>query len=193
MTKLEAGTRYALLVYDIPSKVYIPNPSALLRRWGARVNKSCWVLPTANVALVPLKEWVEKGAIVEVVEFGEHEVEKVVAIARRAITGEVESMQRFVGTLVAKVRARFAKASALPTGSPERAEAMKDADQYVYAALYRAKGVADAAEEAALHFAITGEVAALVEALRKSIKAQSATFYAIKQKAEGQARLEVAS
>jgi hypothetical protein len=180
---LDPETRFALLVYDIPSNIKLRNPSMLLRRWGARINLSCWVLPMGNLALLPLKEWVEKGATVEVVEFGEHEREKVVALARRAIMRDIEETRGFIEAVIENVRKRLKAAMDLPLGSQERIEAVKLVENYQYAALWRAKAIADAAEEAALHFDISGDVDSLADALRAGIKAKSALFYTLKTEA----------
>ncbi len=183
MTNLQSNTRYALLIYDIPANLRLGNLSMLLRRFGARINLSCWVLPLKNLALVPIKMWVEKGAKVEVVEFDEHESEKVIALARRAIQNDLEQTRGFVEGSVSKVRARFADTMTLGTNTQERIEAQKKAEGYSYAVLYRAKAIADAAEEAALHFDLTGDVAELVEALRRSIKAKSTLFFHLQREA----------
>lgn len=173
------NTKFALLVYDIPADSKLRNPSMLLRRWGARINLSCWVLPTKNLALIPMKDWIEKGATVEVVEFEEHEREKVVALARRAIQRDVEEMSSFVENAVREVRRRCSLVERHPSGSAEREEVLERAEKYAYTALWRAKGIADAAEEAALHFALTADIEQIVEALRHSIKAKSASFFSI--------------
>lgn len=185
---LTPDTRFALLVYDIPSASKLRNPSDLLRRFGARINLSCWVLPTKNLALLPIKEWEEKDATVEIVEFEEHEREKVLALARRSIARDVDEMQAYVDRTVAEVRRRFARVRGLATGSEERDEAFARAKQFAYVAVYRAKNTADAAEEASLHFALTGEVAPMVAALRKSTKGRAALFFALEQEARGAGR-----
>lgn len=190
-TKIEEGTRYALLVYDIPSDSKLRNPSDLIRRWGARINLSCWVLPLKCLVHLPLKEWEEAGATVEIVEFDEHEREKVIALARRAISRDLDSMLAYLGRTVAEVRKRFEFVGGLATGSDERDEAFQRAKQYGYAALYRAKGSADAAEEAALSFQLTGDLAGLVAGLRQAIKAHAATFYALEQRAQSGAQLKL--
>jgi hypothetical protein len=172
--------RFCLLYYKIPSTVRL-NPAPLLHRFAASIDGSVWFMPTSNLALIPVKDWLEKGAaVVEVFEFDESQNEKVIANARRAISENVDGMRSFVEKLVGNVRTRYAKAKGLATGSQEQLDAFKEADQYAYASLYRAKGVADAAEECALHFDITGDVAALVDGLRKSIKAKSALFFSMK-------------
>ena len=172
--------RFCLLYYRIPTNVKL-NPAPLMHRFGASIDGSVWFMPTKNLPLIPVKEWLEKGAtVVRTYEFDETESEKVIADARSAITERVDAMRDFVDKLVAEVRDRYAKAKLHPTGSQEQLDAYKAAEQYAYAALYRAKTTADAAEECALHFDITGDVAALVDALRKSIKAKSTLFFSMK-------------
>ena len=182
----DPAVRYALLVYDIPEASGLSNPSGLMRRFAVRINLSCWVLPLKNLPLLPVREWVEKGASVEVVEFDEGEREKVVALARRALQREVEEMRRTVEASVAKVRERYAGVKALGTGTTERSEALDRAGHYAYLIGYRAKALADAAEECALHFDLTGDVAPLVGALRKTIKAKAAIFFDLYRDAKGE-------
>lgn len=181
------GVRYALLVYDIPEASGLSNPSGLMRRFAVRINLSCWVLPLKNLPLLPVREWLSKGASVEVVEFDEGEREKVVALARRALQREVEEMRKTVEESVAKVRAKYVAVKGLAAGTTERGEALDKAGHYAYLIGYRAKALADAAEECALHFDLTGEVAPLVEALRKTIRAKSALFFDLYRDAKGEA------
>jgi hypothetical protein len=169
----------------------MPNPSMFLRRLGFRWNKSVWVLPMKHVALVPLKEWTEKGAKPGVVEFAEHEEEKVVALAKQYMTKDLDETRAFVDAVVAEVRKRLDAAKALGTGTPEREKHLKETKAYAYASLYRAKQIADAVEEGALHFDITGDIGALSDALRQSIKAKSAMFFAMQNEASGITALAV--
>jgi hypothetical protein len=191
MMTLDANEKFALLVYDIPAKSKLRNPSMLLRRWGARVNLSCWVLPTRNLALLPLKEWEEHGATVEVVEFDESERDKVIALAKKSITRDVEGMRSFVEASVNEVRKRLKFATSLASGSNDRDAALKAAEKYAYTALWRAKGIADAAEEAALHFDLTGDVSSLVESLRGTVKAKSAVFFSMVESAKKNEQLNL--
>jgi predicted nucleotidyltransferase component of viral defense system len=137
------------------------------------------VLPTKNIALVPLAEWVNSGATVEIVEFEEHEREKIVALARRAILRDLTEMTAFVEGAIDEVRSRCSFVERHPTGSAERDAALERAEKYAYTALWRAKRTADAAEEASLHFALTADIASAVDALRLGIKARSAAFFAL--------------
>jgi hypothetical protein len=184
MTNIIEGTNYALLVYDIPTKMKF-NPSMLLRRWGFRINLSCWVLPLKNVALVPMAEWVERGATVEVVEFSEHERTKVVDLARKALYREINGTRTMVDKSVLVVRKRYNAAKSFASGTPEREKAAKFAERLAYTSLYRAKALADAAEECALHFDLTGDVVELLTGLRAAIKAHSALFFNMQQEVAG--------
>lgn len=171
--------RYALLYYYIPKTSKLGNPSGLLRRWGIRVDLSVWIVPMKNLPLIPMKEWIDKGAVADVVEFGEHEREKCLSIARRTLQNDVEKMRLTVEKSVAKVRRRFDSLRSIPVGTPERDEAQKSAEHFAYLTLYRAKAIADSAEECALHFDLTGDVAPLVDALRRTIKAKSALYFSL--------------
>lgn len=186
---LSPNERFVLLIYDIPQTSKLRNPSGLLRRFAARINLSCWVAPLKNVALLPLKEWIESGAIVEVVQFDENEREKVIDLARRAIIRDVEEMREYVNVHVRSVRKKFDAVSNLASGSDDREKAWKKAEHFAYLGLYRAKKLAEAAEEAALHFDLTGDVASVVEALRGTIKARAAIYFSLSRKARGEATL----
>lgn len=179
---LAPNTRFALLYYKIPTGV-MRNPASMLRRFGVTVDGSVWILPVKNIVLIPIKKWRELGVTAEVVEFNESELPKVIAIARRAISNDLDSMRAHVEKSVAEVRKRFKAVDACPTGSTERDEARKHAEHFAYVVLYRAKGIADAAEECALHFDLTGDVEPLVDGLRRTIKAKAAIFYGMQEQA----------
>lgn len=163
--------RAHLLVYDIPSKSKVPNPSNLLRRWGVRVNLSAWIVPDKNVPLLPMAEWKARGVTAELVRFDEKDGDTIMRLAREALVKEVDTMRQGLDDGLAEVRAAFDSAA---SGDDE---ALKKAGSLAYRHIRRAKQAADAAEECALTFDLMGEVKPLVEGLRQLIRSRSELYY----------------
>src|SRR5438552_1177899 len=80
--------RACLLIYDIPERSAVANPSRFLRRLAVRVNLSCWVIPEGDVPYARLNEMATGGATWHVVRFDAAEAGKLVAMAAAAIRRE---------------------------------------------------------------------------------------------------------
>ena len=176
MTDKQESMRASLLMYDIPSRSGLGNPSAMLWRFGARVNLSCWVVPERNVPLIPVKMWREKGARVEFVRFDERDWPTILRLAQEALVREITDMREGLEQGEADVRRRI---EAVESGN---AEQLKKASSYAYNQVRRAKTLAVSARECALAFYLMGEVEHLIDGLRKTIKAKDALYYGWQQR-----------
>jgi hypothetical protein len=163
--------RAHLLVYDIPAKSKVPNPSGTLRRWGVRVNLSAWIIPDKNVPLLPIEEWRSRGVTAELVRFDENDGETIMRLAREALVRECTTMRTDLDEGITEIKAAFDDAA---SGDDE---ALKKAGSLAYRHIRRAKIAADSAEECALTFDLMGEVKPLVEGLRQLIKSRSEMYY----------------
>lgn len=76
---------HLLCVYDIPESLKIPNPSPYFRRYGFRINLSCWVFPGHLVPTERIERLRQDGATVELVQFAEQSQEKILEMARNAV------------------------------------------------------------------------------------------------------------
>src|SRR5262245_60722662 len=93
-----------LAVYDIPENLKIRNPSGTLRRYGFRVNLSCWVFPAGNVPTDVLESLSIQGATVHVVEFAEQAQEKVLELARQELKKHCKKLVEYVEKKCASLR-----------------------------------------------------------------------------------------
>lgn len=92
-----SGLRPCLLIYDIPQRSGVTNPSARLRRIAVRVNLSCWVIPESRIPYHLLSDMGNGGAVWQVVRFDDSEAGKLVKMAQAA-------MQRELDAAIARVR-----------------------------------------------------------------------------------------
>jgi hypothetical protein len=83
-----------LLIYDIPDRANVANPSPRLRRRAVRVNLSCWVIPESEVPYHLLHEMELGGATWHVVRFADDEVKNLVRMAREAILQQTADAER---------------------------------------------------------------------------------------------------
>lgn len=87
----------SLLIYDIPKRLGVPNPSPRLRRLGFRANGSCWVLRSCDVPWAYLHSLTEKGVREwHVVEFAEGEGNKLALMAVHYLTREVDRLRNSI-------------------------------------------------------------------------------------------------
>lgn len=92
-TKRAPGVEATLLVYDIPKRAKVRNPSYRLRRIGVRINKSNWVLPTGSIPYKLLDDIVTRtngAASYHTVEFKTSETPKLLAMAAAALRNELK-------------------------------------------------------------------------------------------------------
>lgn len=92
----------SLLIYDIPERRGIPNPSPTLLRVAFRANLSCWIIPDQDIPYALLHDLAERGVRWWTVKFDATEGEKLVRMAldslrlecRRIIESARETQRR---------------------------------------------------------------------------------------------------
>jgi hypothetical protein len=82
------------LIYDIPEKSRVPNPSRRLRPIAVRVNLSCWVVREGDIPYALLHEMARGGATWHVVRFDASEGAKLVGMAVEAIKRDIRDAMR---------------------------------------------------------------------------------------------------
>jgi len=165
-----------LVVYDIPSTPVngerLANPSDMFKQYGVRINYSCWVVPSANLPLMPLKELEDKGAKIRVVQFDEDEKEKLIALATEELTKEVSSIKESMKKIVVGIKARYKDA--------EKTKSDKDFDKaysYHYLNMRRMKQLIVSVQQCAMAFDLTGDFTELFDGLRKALQASDLAAY----------------
>lgn len=196
-----AGLDLHLLVYDIPSKADVYNPSWFLRRRGFRVNLSCWVLPAAKIPYTELAELTEAKVRWRVFRFDAGEAPALVAEALRVIRAEVAEAVARARDSAAKMTAKHLEGA--EHLQDEDAEPRTEADRLesYEAAAYRIVGrmeellddVKVAVEGFGIHpdaVGIGGAVAA-VEAIQAKMNAKAEAYKKAMEalKAAGQTEL----
>lgn len=83
-----------LLIYDIPERSTVPNPSRRLRTVAVRVNLSCWVIREGDIPFALLNEMAAGGATWHVVRFDAGEGVKLVGMAVEAIRRDIRDAMR---------------------------------------------------------------------------------------------------
>lgn len=80
-----------LLIYDIPERSGIANPSVRLRRLAIRINLSCWVVRENDLPYALLDSMRTRGAIWHAIKFDSGEVEKLLELALEQIRKELKA------------------------------------------------------------------------------------------------------
>jgi hypothetical protein len=155
-----------LAVYDIPQALKIHNPSAALRRFGFRVNLSCWVFPGSCVPTDILNDLKSHGATVHIVEFAEQAQEKILTLARLALREHASKMVKYVNSRTEKIRSVLEDA---PLMNDEVKEAWYKKWRSV---LNKANRELIAAEQCAMGFSVTGDVSEATNALKSLLGAE---------------------
>jgi len=84
-----------LLIYDIPERSTVANPSGRLRSVAVRVNLSCWVIREGDIPYALLNEMAAGGATWHVVRFDASEGQKLIEMAREALIRDIrDAMKR---------------------------------------------------------------------------------------------------
>jgi hypothetical protein len=83
-----------LLIYDIPERSEVANPSPRLRRMAVRVNLSCWVIREGDIPYHLLNEMAQGGATWHVVRFDAGESEKLIGMAREALIRDIRAAMK---------------------------------------------------------------------------------------------------
>lgn len=157
-----------LCVYDIADSLKILNPSARFRRWGVRVNLSCWVFPGNLVPHEDISRLREQGAAVHLVEFAEQAQETILTLAKAELRKHAVKMVKYV-------EGRSQKALAI-LDVPGFIEDNADKDEKAYrhwrAILSRGRRELLAAEQCAMGFNVSRDVTDAFDALRNLLAAE---------------------
>lgn len=159
----------AQLYYRIPSGNKIKNPSKLLHKVAVRVDGSVWIVAQAGIpdAAAIVESLRAKGADAGLVYYREDQADAVRALAVEGLRAEVDDIAAQGEKKAARARALIADAERLQDAGALDA-AVKHTRGKFRAALKRVQ----AAEQAAVLFGITADVADLLASLRDGIAAE---------------------
>lgn len=175
----EDDRRFVMLVYDIPQKSHIQNPSDKLRRFAFRINLSCWIMPQYRVPLALVDELKGAGADVELVRFDLNEEKTIRTLARKALAKEVQALRESLTDSIPEKLAEVQKMIETNEHATEQGqEKVKSLDSFVKMRLWRAKRSLESAMEAATVFALTQDVSELFDAARADLAATNERFLA---------------
>jgi hypothetical protein len=93
-TDVSDNLQACLLIYDIPERSAVRNPSPRLRSMAVRVNLSCWVIREGDIPYALLNEMAAGGATWHVVRFDAGEGVKLVGMAVEAIKRDIRDAMR---------------------------------------------------------------------------------------------------
>lgn len=82
---------YYWFSYDIPVNARIQNPTRRLRRIGARLNFSVWILPESSIPYGLIDRLHQVGANTQLVRFDPSEADKLLEMAKAAIEKEIQT------------------------------------------------------------------------------------------------------
>lgn len=170
--------RASLLIYDIPQRSNLANPSPFLRRMAVRANLSCWIIPTHLIPYSYLNELADGGATWHVVQFDTNESEKLLKMARESIAREMRA---------ALNRARkAAQDAAVAYENPEEGETptIANFEERVHRAVRRAEEVLRDLETAAGVFSIERSATPVAWAFEQATMIQTAAHERAKRYAE---------
>jgi hypothetical protein len=168
--------RPVLVIYDLPEALKIPNPAAYFRRFGRALNQSGYFFPPGTVPLARVERLRTLGAIVWIIDVHESSWETVVAGVRLSI-------QKQMGQTLAKVSELNLKCRVL-LADAEWDSGQEKAYRRWRAVLAKARRECLAAEECALGWGITRDVADGVEAVKLALSAglnAAMTSFALKK------------
>lgn len=95
-----------MAAYDIPQSLKITNPSCILRRFGIRVNLSCWIFPNGKVPTDVLDRLRCDGATVHLIEFAEQSQEKILDLARSELRRHANAVVKYVNDRTGEMKQR---------------------------------------------------------------------------------------
>lgn len=175
----EDDRRFVMVVYDIPQKSHIQNPSDKLKRFAFRINLSCWIMPQYRLPFALIDSLKARGADVEVVRFDLNEEKAIRALAKKALAREVQELRE---SLADKLPEKMAEVQRMIEANEHTSEtgeeALKGLDSFIKMRLWRAKRSIESAMEAATVFALTQDVSELFDAARADIAATNERFLA---------------
>ncbi len=94
MNETNTNLQACLLIYDIPERSSVPNPSRRLRPMAVRVNLSCWVIREGDIPYSLLHEMATGGATWHVVRFDASEGAKLVGMAVASLKRDIRDAMR---------------------------------------------------------------------------------------------------
>lgn len=168
--------RAILYMYDIPTTVSpkdYPNPSAMLRRFAARIEYSCWVVPEGLIQQTePVSAALRRvGARVDMVRFDESEEQKILMLARRSIEREASRIRAYIEKSIETTGKKLADAKAAMSVDDTNA-----AIRFQQTAIQRARTELNDAESCAIAFDLLGDIGELVRSIRSVVEARANAF-----------------
>lgn len=158
-----------LLVYDVPKHMSRKiRPHLKLPRLAARINKSCWLMPAANLTRIPFDEWKQAGVDIEFAS--DHA--GMVKLAQKGLLREVKDISVRMWKAVRKAAKAYDEAHEHIAND----QLLRDADHLTYVAMRRTRVALAEAQEAALAFDVTHDFEDLFEAIRQAMRAHSETL-----------------
>jgi len=176
---VKLSSTLGLLVYDVPK--YLAQkvrPHLVLPNLGARINKSCWLVPAINLNRIPFEEWKQQGVDIEFA--CDHA--GMVRLAKKGLLREVKDISTRMWAAVRKASKRYEEAQQ----NVNNEELLKDADHLAYVAMRRTRVAVAAAQEAALAFDITNDFEEMFEAVRQAMRAHSETLQDQRQRVKAE-------
>lgn len=170
--------------YDIPKSTPAsdyPNPGATLHPIAVRVQQSVWymkesMLPLADDLTQRIKD---VGGIVDCFRFDACEYNAIRTKALRCLEQDANSIRAYVDAAIATTTKRIEKATKLMS-----VKGVNDAVRFQQSALSRARRELAEAEECAMVFDLSGDVAELFKGVRAAIEARASAFAAVKKEAK---------
>ncbi len=174
-----------MVSYDIPESVKCANPSGKFRRWGIRVNASVWIFPPGRVPSEDIADLRSKGAVVHSVEFAEQAQEKILELAKRELRRHSRAVMKHVEQRCAKLKADMVPAEMYDLGTKVE----------IYhkwrGLLSQARRELLAAEQCALGFAVSRDVAEAFDGLKNVLSAEFALATEWRQRQKSKPLMEV--
>jgi len=158
--------RSVLCVYDIADSLKIANPSAKFRKWGFRINLSCWVFPQHLVPSDDIDTLRQQGATVHLVEFAEKDQEKILDLARAELRRHIGTVAKAVNEKCGTIEEALAEAAQF---DPDQAEAHYKKWRAV---LNKGRRELLAAQQCTLGFTITGDVQDALDGLEYVLRSE---------------------
>lgn len=178
--------KVSMMIYDIPETLnkQCPNPSALLWRYGFRLNKSCWVMPQKSLDSAEvqslLSHWQSYKIECHVIPYSEEAMGQIRDIARNKLSEEITRVHTALITRIGNASERYEELRRNLMGDHATAKAYEDAerakDNAVRAILKTSAEALDGACACAERFDETMHVSHLIAGLRAAIRAEVATF-----------------
>ena len=185
--------RAIMYMYYIPTSVKpedYPAPSVALRKFAARIEYSCWVVPEGQMhRTVPVTEaLLGVGAAVDTVRFDEAETDKILVLARRAIEREAQRIRKYIDASISTTSKKLEEARRLVSVNETNA-----AIRFQQTAINRARGELNDAESCAVAFDLLGDLQELTDGIRAAVEARASAFGIESKTVRAEAKAAVAA